>query len=197
MMNAWELPKSIEISGMIWEIETDYRKILSVLSMFADDELEQECISAGISPADVKNKTMLQMMLSDFDNLPEYQYFEAAKKCVEFINFGSTKSSGPVLMDWQKDAPILIPAINQSAGTEVRAVPYMHWWTFLGYYMGISGDGLFSQVVSIRKKKADGKKLEKWEAEFYKQNRELCNLKAKKFVRNEAEKAALNKLLGR
>lgn len=197
MMNAWELPKSIEISGCVWEIETDYRKILSVLSMFADEELEKECISAGISPADVKNKTMLQMMISDFDNLPEHQYSEAVKKCVEFINFGSIKSSGPVLMSWQKDAPILIPAINQAARAEVRAFLYMHWWTFLGYYMGISGDGLFSQVVSIRKKKAQGKKLEKWEDEFYKQNRDLCDLKEKKFVRSEAERAALDKLLGR
>ena len=195
-MNGWELPKTICISGKEWAIRTDYRDILNVLSMFSDSDLEKECISAGISPEDVKNKTMLEMMVDNFSDLPKRQYPEAAQKCVDFINFGNFKSSGPALMDWEKDAPILIPAINQVARTEIRAVSYIHWWTFLGYYMGI-GEGLFSQVVSIRKKKAKGKKLEKWEAEFYKQNREMCRLNTKKNIRSEEEKAALNKLFGR
>ena len=38
-------------------------------------------------------------------------------------------------------------------------------------------DGLFSQVLSIRQKLAKGKKMEKWEQEFLKNNQKLCELK--------------------
>ena len=37
-------------------------------------------------------------------------------------------------------------------------------------------DGLFSQVLAIRQKKSKGKKLEKWEQEFLKDNEKLCSL---------------------
>ena len=50
----------------------------------------------------------------------------------------------------------------RSRGEYLRAEKYMHWWTFLGYFMEVE-DGLFSQVLSIRQKKARHKKLEKWE----------------------------------
>ena len=52
----------------------------------------------------------------------------------------------------------------------------MHWWTFIGYFDEI-GEGTFSQVLSIRQKRAKGKKLEKWEQEFLKNNRSMVILK--------------------
>lgn len=72
---------------------------------------------------------------------------------------------------------------------------YMHWWTFLGAYMEIA-DGLFSQVLYIRQKKAKGKKLEKWEMEFYKNNKKLIDLKQTVRKRSAEEEAALNELFG-
>jgi len=53
---------------------------------------------------------------------------------------------------------------------------YLHWWTFFSYYMEI-GEGLFSQVVSIRSKKAQHKKLEKYEQEFYRENKKLVDIR--------------------
>jgi hypothetical protein len=79
-------------------------------------------------------------------------------------------------MDWEQDAEIIIPAINQVAGREIRLDPGIHWWTFFGWYMSI-GDGLFASVLRIRSKKAKGKKLEKWEEEFYQDNKKLIDFR--------------------
>ena len=103
-------------------------------------------------------------------------------------------------MDWDQDADIIIPAINRVAGTgDVRAMPYLHWWTFLGYYMEI-GESLFSNIVQIRQKKAKRKKLEKWEQEFYRENKKLIDIKAKLSEEEEeirrAEEEALKELWG-
>ena len=50
-------------------------------------------------------------------------------------------------MDWDQDAPLIVPAINKVLGGEVRAMPYLHWWTFVGAYMEI-GEGVFSSVLA-------------------------------------------------
>ena len=98
-------------------------------------------------------------------------------------------------MDWEQDAPIIVPAVNKVFGQDVRGVEYMHWWTFLGLYMEI-GESIFSQVVSIRQKKQKGKKLEKWEEEYYRENKHLIDLKHKKEERSKEEKEELQKLFG-
>lgn len=62
----------------------------------------------------------------------------------------------------------------------------MHWWTFLGYFSEV-GDGLFSQVINIRQKRAKGKKLEKWELDFYNEHKELVDIKEKLTPEEQAE----------
>jgi hypothetical protein len=82
------------------------------------------------------------------------------------------------MIDWEQDAPIIIPEINKVAGKEVRLDPNIHWWTFFGWFMGI-GDGLLASVLHIRKKKSLHKKLEKWEEEFYRANKALVDFAPK------------------
>ena len=62
------------------------------------------------------------------------------------------------------------------------------------------GEGLFSSVLNIRHKRAKGKKLEKWERDFERENRRLIKLKSpeseEEKQRREAEEAALRELIG-
>ena len=105
----------------------------------------------------------------------------------------------PTLMDWEQDAPLIIPAINKVLGREIRADKYMHWWTFLSAYMEI-GECSFTHIINIRDKKAKGKKLEKWELEYIQEHKEIVLLKEKltekEQLEREAEKNAVNELLG-
>ena len=78
-------------------------------------------------------------------------------------------------MSWEKDFDIISSAINKNNSEDIRAVPYMHWWTFIGKYMEI-GESVFSTVVSIRDKLQKGEKLEKWESEFYSHNKNRVDL---------------------
>ena len=80
------------------------------------------------------------------------------------------------------------------AGFETRASDYIHWWTFLGYFNEV-GEGLFTTVINIRNKLNKGKKLDKVEKEFYKENRTLIDLKTKYSAEQQAEIDRLNKLL--
>lgn len=190
MASAWEFPTSLDIGGVDYEIRTDYRAVLDVLTALNDPELTD---SDPQMTAYMQSRVVLEIMFPDCDNIPAEHIQEALYKAIEFIDMGiSDERSKPKTMDWEQDAPILIPAINKVLNCEIRAQKYIHWWTFLGAYMEI-GESLFSNVIHIRQKKASGKKLEKWEEAFYKENKSLIDFK-KVEKRSEEEKKALDNL---
>lgn len=185
-MEAWELPTSIVVGGIDYEIRTDFRAVLDILKTFNDPDFEN----------DEKWIVCLTILYIDFGNMPPQDYEEAIEKAIEFIDMG-IKDDGkkqPHVMDWEQDAPVIIPSVNRVLGKEIRAMQYLHWWTFLGAYMEI-GESLFSQILSVRMKKAKGKKLEDWEREFYKENKTLVDLDVKYSEEELEEQKRLNDLL--
>lgn len=184
MGSAWEFPTSLNIGGIDYEIRTDYRAVLDLLTALNDPELTD---SDPQMTAYMQSQVILQIMFPQCDDIPAEHIQEALDKVKKFIDMGiSDDRKKPKVMDWDKDAPILIPAINKVLNTEVRAVQYMHWWTFLGAYMEI-GESLFSNIINIRQKKAKGKKLEKYEQEFYNENKSLIDLETSKRSTEEQE----------
>lgn len=186
-----ELPRTVCVHGVEYDVRTDFRDILKIVTAFSDPELED----------DEKVYICLFIFYEDFDAIPRRDYEEAFKEAIRFIDHNvedgeeEDPRKSPRVMDWEQDEAIMFPAINKVAGFETRSADYVHWWTFMGYYMEIS-EGVFSNVLSIRLKKAKGKQLEKWEREFWTSNKGLCVLKTKLSAEEQAEKDRLNALLG-
>ena len=167
-MSAYDLPTSLTIGEVEYRIRYNWRAILDVLIACADPELDDE----------EKTICMLQIFYPDWQTIPEEHLSEACKKACAFIDCGQRDDGTPRprMIDWEQDGPIIIPEINKVAGREVRSTPDVHWWTFFGWFMGI-GDGLLSSVLQIRGLKAKGKKLEKWQQEFYRENKAIVDLR--------------------
>jgi hypothetical protein len=189
----YELPKKLNVNGRWYRIRTDFRAVLDILAAFSDPELDQ----------DDKDQVMREILYIDYETIPVDDWEEAAKQAAWFVDGGIMVEDGspkPRTMDWQKDSPIIIPAVNRIASRDVRSMKYLHWWTFFGYYMEIGGDCLFSTVQTYRQNRAEGKKPEKWEIDFYRKNKSLCELPQiltrEQKERKEAEEAALKKMLG-
>lgn len=182
-----ELPKELNVNGVTFAIRTDFRDILKIVCAFEDAELEDR----------EKIFVCLFILFEEFEKIPEKDYEAAFHAALSFIDHGAKeeKVKSPRIMDWQQDEGILFPAINKIAGFETRASNYIHWWTFLGYFMEIT-DGVFAQVLSIRSKKAKHKPLDKWEREFWNKNKTLCVLKPKLTEEEKAAKNRLSALLG-
>lgn len=182
-MNTWQLPKSAEFGGVRYEINTDFRDVLEIIA-YLTDKSRPEFIRWQIAIG----------LFYDKEIPYDYQH-EAMVFLSDFIGYGAKDSKpGPKLIDWQKDANLIVGDVNKVAGTEIRALQYLHWWTFLSYFYGI-GEGQLSTIVSIRSKKAKGKKLEKWEQEFYKENKEVIDMRRKESEEIRAEKDSILKYL--
>ena len=182
----FDLPTALEVGGRMWDIATDYRDILRILTAFEDPDL---------TDAD-KAMLCLYNLYVDLEEMPQEHLQAAFDAALQFIDHGANgDKGGPRTMDWTQDAPLIFPAVNRAAGFEVRSVDYMHWWTFLGLFMEIR-DSTYATVLSLRGKKSRGKKLEKQEQEFWSHNKDICVLKRRETEEERAERERLKKILG-
>ena len=182
-MDVYGLPKSINMGGKSYTFASDYRDILEIIG-YLNDFTRPEYLRWQIATGLFYDET-----------IPDQHLNEAMKYMAEFISYGESEGKpGPKLMDWKQDAHFIIGDINKVAGREIREAKYLHWWTFLSYFYGI-GEGQFSTIVSIRSKKSSGKKLEKWEEEFYRRNREKVDFKKQKTDEDAAIQDYFNKWL--
>lgn len=177
------LPKTLDVNGEQYDIRSDYRVALLIFQAYNDPDLSEY------------EKTAI-CIESLFKKIPG-DWEEALEKASWFLDGGNIPKSEKApkkLMDWEQDESIIFPAVNKVAGYETRSVEYLHWWSFLGLFNEV-GEGLYSQIMNIRSKKAKNKKLEKWEKEFYSEHKELVDLEKRYSVQEKAEMERINKIL--
>lgn len=179
-----ELPTTLNIGGKDIPIRSDYRTALVVIQAMNDPDLNNQ----------EKSFIMLDALIG-IRNIPDGAYREAIEKSTWFLNGGKDndekKRAVPQLIDWQKDEQMIFSSINHIAGKELRAEPYCHWWTFLGYFNEIQ-EGLFSTVLEIRSKRSRGKKLDQWEKDYYSRNKDLIDIRKPESEEEKKYRDALN-----
>ena len=167
-MSGYDLPASAEIGGRTYPIRSDYRAILDIIGVMGDSSVDEE----------ERTIVVLSIFFDSFEEMPLADFQKAVEYVQWFVNGGDEPSAAknPRLMDWEQDFPLIVAPVNRVIGKEIRSIEYLHWWTFLAAYREI-GECLFAQVVSIRKKKRQGKKLDKTDEQFYRENRALVDFK--------------------
>ena len=183
MTSEYDLPLAVTIDGAQFKIRDgcDYRIVLRCINALNDNELSD----------DQRLQCALIIFYEDYDQIQDLQ--TAITEMFRIISCDDPGDSGqqrPTLMDWEKDFKQIAPPISRILGYDIRTPgKYTHWWTFLGGYMEI-GECTFATIVSIRSKIQKGKKLEKWEEEFYREHRDQISLPTK-FTKEEEELLAL------
>lgn len=182
----FDLPTALAFGGREWPIHTDFRDVLRTLTAFADPNLTDG----------EKAYVCLRNTYVHPERIPRALVQAAFDAAVAFIDRGGgSDGPSPRTMDWEQDAPLIFPAVNRAAGFEVRAADYIHWWTFMGFFMEIR-DSTYATVLSLRNKRARGKKLEKQEQEFWDRNRRVCELRTRYTDGELEEQGRLRALLG-
>lgn len=187
----YELPTEIIIDGQSYSIRNkgDYRLVLDCLSALQDIELSND-------------DRVLTALIIFYDNLnneddifntfkTQESLLSAIKEMYKFFNCGNEDSvgmnTGFKVIDWDDDSQLIVSGINKVSNKEIRSEPYIHWWTFMGYFISI-GDSPLSTVVGIRYKILKNKKLEKWEREYRQNNPNYFRWNSKTTEQQEAEK---------
>lgn len=166
----FDLPTSLEVNGKMLPIRQrgDYRMVLDCFGALNDSELDDAdrvLSSLIIFYEDLNSESDVAEILGDSTT-------EAVEKMFAFFScndYTAVRTQQYSLVDWEQDAQLIASAINETAKVEVRALEYLHWWTFMGYYTAIK-DCLWASVVAIRFKIKAHKKLDKEEIIFKREN---------------------------
>lgn len=163
MSNLYGLPITVNASGQELHIRNDgdWRMCIDVNIALGDPSM-----------SDTERAICALTIFYDVPIVEIHDLDAAVAGMMEFLAAGTDDNNAhasPKLVDWEDDAQLIVSGINKVLGHEVRAVPYMHWWTFIAAYMGI-GDSVLATVVGIRDKIVRGKKLEKHEKDFRRDN---------------------------
>ena len=164
----WNLPVSVKIDNKEAVIRNncDYRVILDVITALNDEELEIQ----------YRFECALRIFYENVEEITNIK--KAIKEMLKIINLGEDvkEENKPQIMNWEHDFNLLAAPVSRVLGYSVRNCNnYTHWYDFIGAYMEI-GDCAFSNIISIRNKRLKGKKLEKWEQEFYRENKKIIDL---------------------
>jgi len=135
------LPKSVEVSGRDFLVNTDFKVMLRIIELINSDKPEEE-IGSGA----------LNMFYQSVPN----EHGEAAEKLLWFYRCGKElpKSSGtgariqPVF-SYEHDAGLIFAAFSQQYGIDLIECD-MHWWKFKALFDGLSEKTLFSEVKRCR-----------------------------------------------
>lgn len=187
----FEIPTYIQVGEQSFNIRNkgDFRMVLDCFSALNDVELDKE----------ERLIACLMIFYEDFDEVEDVlncDELEAlVKEMYKFFNCGNANGVGNKtnhnLVDWEQDQQLICSAVNNVAKKEIRLEEYLHWWTFMGYYLAI-GESPLSTIVSIRHKIAEGKKLEKYEQEFRRENPQYFIWKSQSLEEKEAQQAIMD-----
>ncbi|WP_101698498.1 bacteriophage Gp15 family protein [Clostridium minihomine] len=176
------LPTVVEIDGQEYELNTDYRIGLQIMTAFEDPEL------TGFE----KQVVMLNLLYSE---IPPNRVV-STELAVKFLNCDQDAKPGEVDGDsaryysWTQDARYIMAAIEQTYHIDL-SVTNLHWWRFSYMFLDLPEDCFFSRLIYLRKQKAKGK-LTKEEKEWYYSMREVVDLPE---VYTSEEQAAINKFM--
>ena len=188
----FDIPISINVNGQSYNIRKkgDFRMVLDCFVALNDMELSKE----------ERRIAALMIFYEDFNevedvlNCDDETLITLIKEMYKFFNCGQEDGVGHKLnhnlVDWKKDEQFICSAVNNVAKKEIRLEEYLHWWTFMGYYLAI-GDSPMSTIIAIRHKIVEGKKLEKYEQEFKKDNPQYFDWNFKSVEEREAEQEVL------
>lgn len=181
----YSIPTSIEIDGVEYHIRNngDYRVILDCFRALEDAELMP------------RERLLCSLIIfyEDFNSIEDIikikNVDEFVTKMYEFFNCGNQASGTKTnhkLIDWEQDEQIICSAVNTVANKEIRTEPYIHWWTFMGYYTAI-GECPLSTIIHIRNKIVTNEKLEKYERKFRNSNPQYFTWNSKTVDEKEAD----------
>ena len=180
--DLWSLPSSAVLDGGEYPHRTDFREILKLMGVLSDER----------RPA--RMRWLVALAYFYLRPVPPELEEQAMGYLSEFLTCGREERPGPRLLDWQTDAAEIIDGVNAAAGQEVRSLAHLHWWSFLSWFHSIR-EGSLSMLVSLRRKLSRGEKLEPYEQDYYRRNRDKVRMTAPPTPEEEADKRRLEEML--
>lgn len=169
MFDICEYQESIILDGVEYAIDSDWRAAYTILSAMEDNDL-----------TDIEKYVIMYKLLFIEEAPPLIE--EAIVACMTYLNGGGASAMNnnsehstydKPLYKLSVDALWIFAAVSKVLGNSVKSYEYLHWHDFLQAFYEI-GECMFSNIITIRKHKIEGK-LTKDEKIYYEKNKQLID----------------------
>ena len=168
-----ELPESVEIEGVEYEINTDFRiSILFELLMQDPNISDEEKIEKALELYFIKIPPI--EYISDVVDII-MDFYSCGKD--KLISNGRTTSKGKSkqIYSFEVDADYIYAAFLDQYGIDLQDIEYLHWWKFKALFNALKEDNEIVKIMGYRSINITND-MSKHEKEFYKKMKELYKL---------------------
>ncbi len=175
-----KLPTKIKVNENIYDINYDYKTILNIILAFEDEDLLYEEQLYVLIHALYKQE------------IPQEDIEEAIIKGIKFIDCGEERKEEkivkkPRVYSFSKDGNYIFSGINQTHHIDIEEKETLHWWKFMSFFMDMSTDCMFGELMYYRMRKQEGKLTEE-EKKNYKKIKDIVELESAKKIESKARK---------
>lgn len=179
--------ESVDISGKIYQLNTDFRTCLKIIMAFEDNDLTPQ------------EKQLI--LLGNLYSVVPNDLTAALERANWFLNGGKENTpdenpTSPVrVYSFAKDGNFIYAAFRQTHGIDL-ATAQLHWWTFLALFMDLGQDTTFCQLTALRKRLKTGKASKEEKAAAYEMGEmiDLPEVDERTLDEKEAENEFLRKV---
>lgn len=141
------LPTSVNVEGVDYPVNSDFRACLRSILAFEDPDIEQ-------------NEKIAILLTNLFmGNIPE-DTKAALKAATWFMNCGEERDEdddiGSRVFSFDHDARFIFAAFKQTHNIDLNSAD-LHFWKFIALFMDLGQDTTFCQLASLRKRIKSGK----------------------------------------
>lgn len=176
------LPDSVEIGGIEYKLNTDFRIGIKAESVLTDKT----------RPEESKVEEMIRLY---FPVCPPWQYGKEIVSAIIWFYTGEDVESNKKRrsMDgeekrhfsFEHDSALVFSAFYQQYGVDLSEIEYMHWWKFKAMFASLSEETQLVKVIQYRATKITSK-MPKETADFYRKMKRLYALPEDKYEDRKA-----------
>lgn len=173
------LPTKVEIEGIEYEINSDFRTSMLFELLMMDDEIDD------------KNKIIqslelfYQVLPSNIDLAIEKMlwFYRCGKEII--VKKGTAKGkSSTNIYDFDYDDDYIYSAFLDQYGVDLQDIDYLHWWKFKAMFKSLKEDNEIVKIMSYRAMDLSNIK-DKEQKKFYQEMKKLYEIPLSK---NEIDK---------
>lgn len=168
-----EVPEFVEIDGVNYEINTDFRISIMFELLMQDNTLTER----------EKIETALNLYYPDIPpNIPR-----AIEKMLWFYRCGKDIENTDVeeenkpyskkeqIYSFKYDDELIFAAYLSQYGINLQRIDYLHWWEFKALFKGLEASNRIVEIMNIRSMEIDGN-MSKEQKRYYRKLKELYKL---------------------
>lgn len=193
------LPKSVNINGVEYDIENNFRTSILFSLLMSDEEISNknkiiQSLELYYPILSINNKKLEQEQKHLLKN-----YEEAFEKIIWFYRCGeeiknsvknSSKSNNDLkLYNFEQDSNYIFSSFYTQYNLDLQDIEYLHWWKFMSLFNSLKDDTKLGEIMKYRA--IDLSNItDKEQRKFYKEMKKLYSLEVEL---NEEEQQELEK----